>query len=121
MNARLDSDMTCNSAFLAGLFDCTKRHISNYVERGLPLLKRGARGTEHIFNGPLALRWFLGMRAIERMNKPLPPPLATVLCGIFFTGSEDWPSFSACLESARRLTKEAGYTDRQFVQPWTTC
>ena len=114
MSAHLNEDMTCNAAFLAVLFNCTKRNIGHFIDRGMPVLEMGKAGREHVFKGPWAVQWFLGMKICERLGKPLPGPLETVLLGRFNRGSEDFGSFNACQRNLKKLAKEMGYSARQY-------
>ena len=116
MTAYLNKDdMTCNAAALGELFDCTSRNVLHYVDKGMPVLKRGKAGREHEFNASWSVNWYFGMKACEKLGRRLPRTLETTLTGFFCKGREmAGETFNVYQRRARKIAEEMGYSRQQY-------
>lgn len=109
---------TCDSSFLAEIFGMTVRNINHYVDRGLPVFKRGKAGKPHTFLFPVAMYWMMGTQACKQWEKPFPAPLETTLIG-YALDPAAWTSFAEWQEHARKLATDMGCSDRDFDEATT--
>lgn len=104
---------TVNGAELAEILGKSQNTITTWTHRGLPV-KRNKAGIGHSYHTPHVIAWLLAKRLLEHKEIPLLSTLPMCLLGVAMTEREGVSGFATWKPHGLKLTKELGYTERDF-------